>query len=202
MSQQLPGAAQNFNQSTGLGGSYLTNFCRAAGDMFSFYTNSNSKVLFAGNSMVGYNPTIFDLNCGTAGACGSSPFIFTDNIILGYTTGTSYYPGNGESPGLFYLSDSSAKVVSNYNVEYGTRNNDCAGPFGAGGTGIICSDPLFQNEPAQGIWPPETALDNFDFYPTDSSPENHAGTTIPDLTTDYYGVSRPAALTIGAVEPQ
>src|SRR5208337_984461 len=34
MSQQVPGAAQNFAASSGLGGSGLVGFCRAAGDVF------------------------------------------------------------------------------------------------------------------------------------------------------------------------
>jgi hypothetical protein len=37
MSDQLPGAVQNFNVTTGLPGSYLSNYCRAAGDTFSFF---------------------------------------------------------------------------------------------------------------------------------------------------------------------
>ena len=65
MSQQLPGAAQNFSLSTKLPGSYLSNFCRAAGDVFSYFSDIGSTVLFANNSVVAISPTIFDFGYGT-----------------------------------------------------------------------------------------------------------------------------------------
>ena len=43
MSQPLPGAAQNFALSTGLGGSYLSDFCRAAGNMIDTLTQVGSR---------------------------------------------------------------------------------------------------------------------------------------------------------------
>ncbi len=196
MSQQLPGAVQSFNAATGLPGSYLSDFCRAAGDAFSLSTDANSSILIAGNTVVGYNATVFDLHCNTAGNCGTSPYVFEDNIILGYTTSTNYYPYSGESPGLYYYSDSSNVAQGSYNIEYGIRNGD---KCGSGGT--LCTDPLLVNEPAQGAWPPENIFDNFDFHPSVGSPVIDAGIPLSGLTADYYGVTRPAQPTIGAVEP-
>ena len=55
MSATLPGAVQNFNQSTGLGGSYLTNFCRAGGDGIAFLTRAGSTNHFYGNTIIAGN---------------------------------------------------------------------------------------------------------------------------------------------------
>ena len=199
MSDQLPGAAQNFNVSTGLPGSYLSLFCRAAGDLFDYFSDVNSSVHFYGNTFVGYNATILDLGFGTAGQGASTPYYFSDNVFLGYSTSTSNYPYSGESPGLFYLSDPSVDIVSSSNDEFGMRNTNCDGTFV--GTHNLCSDPSLVNEPAQGAWPPETVFDNFNFHPGAASPLIDAGTTESGMTTDYYGVTRPNPPTIGGAEP-
>jgi len=199
MTQQLPGAAQNFNITTGLTGSYLSNYCRAAGDLFDYFSDLNSSVHFHGNTFVGYNATLLNLGFVTVGQGATSPYDFSDNVFLGYTTTTSNYPYSGEAPGLFYLGEASVVIVSSYNAEFGTRNNDCD-TFHTG-THILCSDPLLTNEPAQGSWPPETVFDNFNFYPSAGSPIIGAGTAFTGLSTDYYGVTRPDPPSIGAVEP-
>jgi hypothetical protein len=196
MSAALPGAAQNFNMTTGLGGSYLSNYCRAAGDLFAYFAGPGSSVTIANNSMVTYQPTMFDLSCNPSGACGSTPYNFTDNVFLGYTTSTSYYPSSGESPGLYYREDTSIDTVGSHNVEYGVRNGDCQ----SGSSGNICTDPLFVNEPPQGAVPPETALDGFDFKPSSASPAIKAGSTYAgQSTTDYDGAAQTSPPTIGAI---
>jgi hypothetical protein len=197
MSQQLPGAAQNFSLGTGLPGSYLSNFCRAAGDVFSYFSDVGSTVLFANNSLVATSPTVFDLGCGTANGCGAVQYAFKNNIFLGYTAPISYYPNTGQAPGLFYKADASVNIVSSNNVEYGMRNGDCQ----FGGPGIICSDPLLVNEPAQGAYPPESIMDNFNFHLTSASPAIGAGVTYSGIpTTDFYG-SAQTSPSIGAVGP-
>jgi hypothetical protein len=196
MSQQLPGAAQNFSINSGLPGSYLSNFCRAAGTVFDYFSDANSTVLFANNTFVTYSPTVFDFGCATGG-CGTSPYVMKNNIFLGYITSTSYYPNSGEAPGLWYVDESSVSIASSYNIEYGLRNDDCS----SGGIGIICADPLLVSEPAQGTIPPETTLDNFNFHPSTGSLAIGAGIAVPGLTTDYYGVTRPNPPSIGAVQP-
>jgi hypothetical protein len=50
MAQQLPGAAQNFDRTTGLPGSYLNTYCRAAGTAFDYFADTSSTVLFANNT--------------------------------------------------------------------------------------------------------------------------------------------------------
>jgi hypothetical protein len=197
MSDALPGAAQNFNVSTGLPGSYLSLYCRAAGTVFDYFSDANSTVLFANNTIVTYSPTFFDFGCGTVGGCGTSPYVLKNNIFLGYITSTSYYPNSGQAPGLFYIDESSVSLSSSYNIEYGLRNGDCP----SGGTGIICADPQLASEPAQGTIPPESTLDNFNFHPSTGSLAIGAGIAIPSLTMDYFGVTRPSPPSIGAVEP-
>ena len=198
MSQQLPGAAQNFSSSTGLGGSYLSDFCRAAGDTFSFSSQANSHVLIANNTVVSYSNTVFDMNCGPAGGgagtCGTTPFVFQNNIFLGYTN-TNMNPSYPQAPGLYYSSDASDKVTASSNVEFGIRNGDaCTGT-------ILCVDPRLVNEPAQGAVPPEPILDNFNFTPQTGSPAIGAGVALSTVTTDYNGTTRPSPPSIGALEP-
>ncbi len=203
MSLQLPGAAQNFNLSTGLGGSYLSDFARG-NDTWPFFTGPGSSVLFANNTIIGYYPTIFDLGCYPNNTCGSTPYVFKNNLALGYTTTTGYYPNSGEAPGLYYLSDASVLVSGSYNVEFGIK-------AGTGDTcgvnGVVCSDPLLVNEPAQGAWPPETVFDEFTsssnsgFYlASTSSPAYHAGTTggPGNFSAQCGGGSQTSPATIGA----
>ena len=198
MSEQIPGAAQNFNMSTGLPGSYLSLFCRAAGDIFSFSSSANSTVLFANNTVVGYSATVFDMNCVIAGTCGTTPYDYENNIFIGYLNDDPAYANlsNQEAPGLYYYSDPTDTVTANNNLEYGIRNGDTCGE-----NYIQCTSPLLVDEPVNPMTR-ETELDNFDFYPSATSPAVGAGVAIPGLTTDYYGVARPDPPTEGAVEPQ
>jgi hypothetical protein len=202
MSLQLPGAAQNFALSTGLPGSYLSDFCRAAGDTIDILTQIGSKNYFYGNTIIMADSTGLDLNCGPAGGgatnCGSVLNLWENNNFLGYA-----WPG-GENPGLWYIVPGSNVVVSSaYNNEFGIRNGDNCGT-----NHITCSDPLLQNEPAVP-WPGTISdLDVFNpfvtgngFSPSSGSPLRGAGTPVSGLTTDYNGVTRPNPPTIGAVEP-
>jgi hypothetical protein len=106
------------------------------------------------------------------------------------------FPYSAEAPGLYYTGGDTLGIVGSHNVEYGIRNGDTCGS-----NGNICADPLLTNEPTQGAWPPETALDNFNFHPTAGSPVSQAGASVSGLTSDYYGVTRPNPPSIGAVEP-
>jgi hypothetical protein len=193
MSQQLPGAAQNFAIGAGLPGSYLTTFCRAAGTVFDYYADTNSSVLFANNTFVTYSPTVFDFGCGSNG-CGTSPYVLTNNIFLGYTSSYQFAPFNPfQAPGLYYVDQGSVVIASNSNIEYGVRNGDpCTGS-------ILCVDPAFVNEPAQGTMPPESTLDSFNFHPSSASPAIQTGASFPGApATDYYGNPQTSPLTIGA----
>jgi hypothetical protein len=210
MSATLPGAVQNFSQSTGLGGSYLTNFCRAGGDGIAFLTRAGSTNHFYGNTIIAANATIMDANCGYVDGggvheetnCGTSPLVWTDNNILGYVG-----PANGgQAPGLWFFdpgAGGSLVLTSSLNNEFGIRNGDTCGS-----NTITCVDPQLVSEPAQ-TWPgSEAALDVFDptatgssFFPATGSPLIGAGTPISGLTADYHGVTRPSHPTIGAVEP-
>jgi hypothetical protein len=200
MSALLPGAAQSFNVGTGLGGSYLSNFCRAAGDQFPYSTNSGSTTLFNSITMFVTGATIFDLSCIVANNCDTASLMFQNMVMLGYTAPVS------EAPGLFYHTDSSIHVVSGHNVEYGIRNGSTPGPT------IITTDPFLTGEPVQGSWPPESALDALvsgGSYPCvveaesclGASPAIAAGLATGGWTADYYGVTRPNPPSIGAVEP-
>ncbi|MEO6924344.1 MAG: hypothetical protein ABI142_11000, partial [Bryocella sp.] len=211
MQETLPGAAQNFDAGTGLGGSYLTGYCRGAGNGFSINTRAGSTNLYANNTVIGANATIVYLDCGyysTGNAlheetnCGAVTNAFTNNVFLGYTDPSN---GSGQKPGLWYPNPGSNIVISSsYNDEFGIRNGD---PCGS--NGILCSDPIFVNEPA-GPWPgSQAALDVFNpfvvgnsFYPGSGSPLPYAGTTYPGmLTTDFAGKPQTLQATLGALVP-
>jgi len=195
LAEQIPGAPQSYDLKTGLRGSYLSDYCRAGANTFAISTQQNSRVLFANNTMVDDTGLVFLLSCGTvknhpSGLCGTTPFVFTSNIFLGY------YHSGSEPPGLFYPDDRSIKVTANHNIEYGYRS-------GTGETcrDNICSDPRLQNEPPQQGWKNQTFLDNFNFLPTSDSPAKGHGTAATAATGDYYGNARPNPPSIGAIEP-
>jgi len=194
----IPGAPQNYALSSGLKGSYLSDYCRAAGNTVAINSQQNSQVLFTNNTFVDYVDTVILLSCGPSnnnqnGMCGTTPFVFTNNIFLGYNL-------NGAlPPGLFYINDPSVKVTQYNNIEYGNR---AATGETCGTNGNICSDPLLVNEPVQQGWTDQTFLDNFNFNLTSSSPAIGAGTTYYGiLATDYNGKTRPNPPTVGAIEP-
>jgi hypothetical protein len=192
----IPGAAQSFALASKLPGAYLSDFCRAGANTVAINSQQNSHVLFANNSFVNYAGTAVLLGCGPSkqngnGMCGSTSFIFTNNIFLGYTL------KGGEGPGLFYIDDRSIHIVSNHNIEYGNRSSNsdpCRGD-------ILCADPRFTNEPPRDAGTNQTFLDNFNFLPQSSSPAIGHGTPINGVTVDFYGAPRPNPPTIGAVEP-
>jgi hypothetical protein len=190
MSAPLLGAAAGYNR-------HLSLFCRAAGDIFAFYTAPNSKILFADNTIIGYSSTTFDLSCQTPKACGSAQMIFRNNIVLGFLN-PSYRPGDTNVPGLFYYSDPSVKLSMDHDLFANLRSRPC--PF-FGTSDLICSDPLFVHEPPLRI-SAESQLDNFNFHPSSGSPAVGHGQAIDGLLFDFYGVKRPNPPSIGAVEPQ
>jgi hypothetical protein len=196
MSAPLPGAPQNYNR-------YLSLYCRAAGDVFSFYSAANSTVLFENNTTVGYSATIFDLNCQAKNACGSTKYIYRNNIVLGLLN-PQYNPTNANVPGLFYFSDPSDAITAARNIYFNLRGS--GDPIGAlcrssgNSTGNICADPMLVNEPPRTMGR-EPELDNFNFHPRSGSPAIGRGIAVGGLATDAYGVARPNPPSIGAVEP-
>jgi hypothetical protein len=186
MSAPLPGAPSNYNQ-------HLSLYCRAAGDIFSFYGAANSTVLFTHNTTVGYSATMYDLNCQTKGACKSTKYIFRNNIMLGFIN-PKYDPTNSNVPGLYYLSDSSDSVTTEHNVYFDMRIRGCL--FSSD----TCADPLLVNEPPKTLRE-ESDLDSFNFHPRKGSPAIEAGTPVSGVMVDYYNVKRLSHPTIGAVEP-
>ena len=189
MAAPLPGAPPGYNRS-------LSGFCRAAGDVFAFYGASNSRILFANNTIVGYSATMFDLSCSPAHACGSNHFTFRNNIVLGFLN-RKYRPDDPEVPGLFYFSDPSVKIDTDHDIFYNLRSRPC--PW-IGRPDLICDDPRFVKEPPLTLTS-ESQLDNFNFRPSRSSLATGHGQAINGITTDFFGARRPDPPTIGAFEP-
>jgi len=197
MTRQLPGAAQNFNISTGLGGSYLTTFCRASGPLFDYFADAGSTINIDNNTITGYQPVIFEPGCNTTNNCSTGPYNFANNLILAYTSTYSGSPFTvGQAPALYAPQDGSVVIDAKNNIEFGIQ-------AGSGDTcgvnGILCSDPLLVNEPSPvtGQPPPESIFDSFNFNLTSGSPAIHAGTT-PCPSTDFSGNAQTSPCTIGA----
>ncbi|MGC9199198.1 MAG: hypothetical protein ACP5E5_09700 [Acidobacteriaceae bacterium] len=188
MAEALPGARPGFNR-------YLSLFCRAAGDIISFYGAPNSTALFADDSTVGYSATTFDISCASSNACSSSKFIFRNNIVLGFLD-PKY--GSGEVPGLFYLGDHSVKLTTDHDLFYNLRSKPC--PY-FGSTSLLCTSPEFENQPPSTL-SSESQMDHFNFHPKPGSPEVGHGVAVEGITKDFFGVIRPNPPTIGAAEPQ
>jgi len=209
MSQQLPGAAQNFNITTSLPGSYLSGWCRAAGAPFAIAISASSSFLFTGNTIVSnIAPTTLQLSCVAAGTCSGTTQQYTDNIFLGYSVPASYGPfGGGYTPAIYYhdtgIAPPSDMVVhSTNNLFFGNRNDDCTGGYGGialTSSGAVCANPMLTGQPSS--YSSEPVFFNINLHPTAASPAIYAGMTLAGLTMDYYGVARPTPPTIGAVEP-
>ncbi len=195
--EAIPGATQNFAAASGLTGSYLSDFCRAGGNTVAINSQQNSNVLFGNNTFIDYLDTVFLISCGPIsnnqnGMCGTTPFVFTNNIFLSYSL------QNNLPPGLFYLNDTSVQITQHNNLQYGNRPNH-GEVCGTGGN--ICADPGFLNEPIQQSWAGQSFLDNFNFNLGASSPAFRMGIAYPQLPpTDVYGTIRTSPPTVGAVE--
>jgi hypothetical protein len=189
MSAPLPGAPHDYN-------SHLSLFCRAAGDVFSFYSAANATVLFANNTTIGYSATMFDFSCQTPKDCSSAHYAFRNNIVLG-ALNPEYNAGDAKLPALFYFSDPSVKIDLDHNLFFNLRSQPCP-RFGR--PDLICADPAFIKQPPLTLTR-ESQLDNFNFHPSHGSPAVAHGQPIAGLNTDFFGTARPNPPSIGAVEP-
>ena len=194
----IPGAAHTYALSSGLPGAYLSDYCRAGGNTVAINSQQNSYVLFANNTFVDYINTVFLLSCGPQGhnqnqMCGTTPFVFTNNVFL------SYHLQGSLPPGLFYINDSSITVTQSHNVEFGNRPNQYGET--CSGNGNTCADPQLVGQPIQQNWTNQSFLDNFNFHPTPASPAVGAGVIYAQMMAkDFYGTNRPTPPSAGGVE--
>ena len=185
MAGPLLGAPPTYNR-------HLSDYCRAAGDILSFYTAPDSKLLFANNTIIADSATTFDLSCKPKNSCGSARFAFRNNVVLGYLS-----PGATESPNLFYYADPSVKVDVDHDLFFGLRSRPC--PL-LGRSDLICNSPAFVDQPAVQLTS-EAQLDHFNFRPRRNSPVVSHAVPVSGLAVDFFGAPRPNPPAIGAVEP-
>ncbi len=200
MSQPLQGAPAGYNTN-------LQDFCRAE-DALSFNANNNANLLFAGNTIVTYAPTTFDVQCDDPNGCANVTMTLSDNVVRGYDNPTTYnlggkpggpggYCGEGCNSSAFPFG-----TINRYNNSYfGLRGCPAGQPVNSiRGTvsGETCNDPLFSNEPAS--FTNEAVLDNFNFDLSGGSPDRDSGIEVDGLTTDYYNNARRNPPSMGAVQ--
>jgi len=194
MSQPITGAPSTFNQ-------YLTGFCRAGGNGMASVIPIGSTWNLINNTFISAQQIALYVACNGADTTCPSTINSINNVFLGYTDPSNPYGIN--VPTTYYLG---AGIVLNtsHNDEFGMQDGTCPSTS----NGMICSDPMLLNEPAQP-WPgKESDLDVFDpfvtgnsFHPSNSSPLLGAGIQVPGLmSTDYYDVARPTPPDVGGVE--
>lgn len=212
MSETIPGAVQNFNQATGLNGSYLTNFCRAGGAAFANVERAGAVNVYYGNTVIANGNIVFQSSCGFYTPpnvfngetnCGPGENILKDNNILGYTNPN---PILGQPSALYFplnADGSTSNNPSNTGVSYtGFYGNEIGLKGGTtdtcGTNNITCVNPAMVSQPTTP-WPgSETAFDVFktsagsSFFPTSGSPLLGTGTNITGMTTDFFGATRPS----------
>ena len=171
--------------------------CRAGGDGIPIAFDGQGSDIFQNNTYVGYGATSYDIMCsGGWDGCPNAKTVFQNNINIGLTD-KNY--NSGQAPGLFYTTGTMPAnqgwAVRDHNLYYGFRNGNCP-PLN---DGEICADAKFVNEPAL-IISSETALDNFNFNLSSSSPATSSGLTIPGLLTDILGLTRSSTPSMGAIQ--
>jgi hypothetical protein len=198
-SNPIPGAPQVYGLASGLGGAYLSDYCRAGGNAVASNVQSGATWTFAGNTWVSNNYGSYHwfISCGPAyklndGSCGTATINVTDNIFLGY-----YNSPGTSGPQVYGVGDSSIVFTPSHNDNFG---NTGGGPP-CSGSGNICTTPGLVGQPIQQAWTNQSFLDGFNIYPGVGSQCIHTGVAVSGMTTDYYGVTRPASPTIGAAEP-
>lgn len=191
---------------SGKGGGYLSDYCRGGNNTIAYNVQQNDTVLFAGNTWIGLGSQVTNFaGCGTAynspaGNCGTSPILSTDEVFLGYTVASgSPFPFNDNT-------DASIAFTISHDSLFGVASDSHSPTCGT--NGVICTDPLLVNEPAQCGGSGCTANNYWDgfvtfanLFPGVSSPVIHAGTAVSGLTTDFFAATRPNPPSIGAAEP-
>jgi len=188
---------------------------------------TNANAVFQNNLIMNYLDTLNPNNVNNDG--GKIPALFyLGNDGNQWNWGIPYNPPYSPDPttGLYFMPLEDGWQTRSNNIFFNIRTIDpgyagtpdstygplnwCPLPGNTRlgpnfGTLETCDtqDPLFVNEPANSMTTSisaETDLDNFNFTPSSSSPANGAGVTIPGLTTDFNGNTRPSPPSIGAIE--
>lgn len=172
-------------------------YCRG-NDWMGYSFRADGTYVIADNSMTGYQGVIFDGGCGFGyTTCTPASAVWTGNAILGYSI-TKTNDTNIAAVGPPGISGQGANLpifTHDYNIWFGTANCPPLSPHESCNT----DDPLFVNEPVQTPSNVQTRWDNFNFFPTPSSPLVGGGTTVtPPVTTDICGNTRTSPPWMGS----
>jgi len=190
--QAIPGTPSGYNTA-------LSDFCRAGDDAVAVTISDAYNSLVAFNTLVTAASGGYLIEC--VSPCTAPAFKFQNNVTLGFlNNATNGYPGGGSGnyPQRIYL-DTSVTPGAAIWLDAGSAfdHNDTFHEKNAcpntNETNALCVDPLLTTSTwsLYGTWP---------ITLTSSSPPIGAGVTIPGITADYLGVTRPNPPSIGAYE--
>ena len=189
--EPIPGTPAGYN-------SHLSDFCRAADTMIALAVHDSTPTYFQNNTMYSANSTGVEIDCGNCTSLATinyenNVFVgFKNNVDDGYPrggTGTFANPIYNSVKGLF---TNPGSVFSN-NATFHPKTNWACPKTSFDETNAICEDPLLTDE----TW---HLYGYGEMSPTANSPLIRNGMEIAGLTTDFAGVARPNAPTIGALE--
>ncbi|WP_158790534.1 Ig-like domain-containing protein [Granulicella sp. L60] len=181
--------------------------CRADGGWAVMQFSPSGTYLVQNNSLVGYGDVALGYSCEAGGDnCSGAATTLQNNLFLAYSEPN--YNG-GESSAIFCavvgsncnqnLSEFPANqgwATRSNNLYYNTRS--CPNSLTSAET-CNTENPLLVSQPASPITD-ETAMDNFNFAPSASSPLIGAGIFLQNLLSDIDSLVRPNPPSIGAIE--
>ena len=192
----IPGTPSGYNTK-------LSDFCRAADTGIFMATQDGATVHFDSNTVYSASATTVEIGCGGTCQAGTDLIDFRDNIILGFLNNTANgYVGGGTNDyaNPIYLGSDNpftdvGSVFDHNDIYHGKSTWTCPSTSYLHETNDQCTDPGLTDETwypyAYGNMTPLSA----------ASPIVGNGITLPGVTLDYAGTTRPSPPAIGAEEP-
>ena len=189
--QAIPGTPSGYN-------SRLSDFCRAADTAVVINVQDSLPTTYQFNTLFSANDTGVEIDCNSQTTCTSlSTIDFQDNLFFGFMNNAANGnpAGSQELANQIYLSVpglfSNPGSENSYNATYHGRA-EC--PKTADNeTNAVCADPQLVDE----TW---HVYGFGNMAPAEGSRVIGVGITIPGVTVDYAGNTRPDPPSIGALE--
>ncbi len=195
MRQAIPGTPAGYN-------SRLSDYCRAADTGIVLKVGPQTRLTYDFNTIYSASATAIEIDCDTTnGPCNATSTIdFRNNIFVGFLNNAANgYPSGGtggysnpvyNGSGVDFFGNSGSLFINNFTFHPSgswtcPANHELAG---------VCGDPGLTDESWHVYGVPAMT-------PGQSSSAVAAGVSIPGVTLDYAGLTRPSSPTIGGLEP-